>query len=152
MGQQQLLLIVLGVIVVGIAIVVGITMFQTSAVDANRNAITSDLTNLAARAFQHFKRPSALGGGNQYFDGFMLIPTEKSNNNGEYRITDATSAGTKVTSAPAATSGNTSVATGSNTATIYITGYGVETGEDGTNLVQEYITITGNSFNVTKIN
>ena len=33
MGQQQLLLIILSVIIVGIAIAVGINMFQTNAVD-----------------------------------------------------------------------------------------------------------------------
>ena len=36
MGQQQLLLIILGVIIVGIAVAVGITMFQDNAVDQNR--------------------------------------------------------------------------------------------------------------------
>ena len=44
MGQQQLLLIILGVIVVGIAVAVGITMFSDSAISANRDAVTNDLT------------------------------------------------------------------------------------------------------------
>ena len=43
MGQQQLLLIILGVIVVGIAVAVGITMFSDSAVNANRDAMVNDL-------------------------------------------------------------------------------------------------------------
>jgi hypothetical protein len=41
MGQQQLLLIILGVIVVGIAVAVGITMFQDNAVSANRDAVVT---------------------------------------------------------------------------------------------------------------
>ena len=36
MGQQQLLLIVVGVIIVGIAVVAGINVFSTFAVNAKR--------------------------------------------------------------------------------------------------------------------
>jgi hypothetical protein len=68
MGQQQLLLIILGVIVVGIAVVVGITMFQDNAISANRDAVTNDLVNLAARAQQFYRRPTSLGGGQNSFD------------------------------------------------------------------------------------
>jgi len=73
MGQQQLLLIILGVIVVGIAVAVGITMFQDNAVSANRDAVTNDLVNLAARAQQFYRRPTALGGGQ---GSFALCTTE----------------------------------------------------------------------------
>jgi hypothetical protein len=67
MGQQQLLLIILGVIVVGIAVVVGITMFQDNAISANRDAVTNDLVNLGARAQQFYRRPISLGGGQNTF-------------------------------------------------------------------------------------
>ncbi|NIS38712.1 hypothetical protein GWN26_11755, partial [Candidatus Saccharibacteria bacterium] len=50
MGQQQLLLIVLSVIIVGVAIAVGVNMFQSSAVDANRQAMITDLVNYSAKA------------------------------------------------------------------------------------------------------
>ena len=69
MGQQQLLLIILGVIVVGIAVAVGITMFQDNAVSANRDAVVNDLVNLAARAQQYYRRPQSLGGGQNSFAG-----------------------------------------------------------------------------------
>lgn len=72
MGQQQLLLIILGVIVVGIAVAVGITMFSDNAVSANRDAVSNDLVNLAARAQQYYRRPTALGGGGNSFDGLTL--------------------------------------------------------------------------------
>ena len=39
MGQQQLLLIVLGVIVVGIAVVVGTKLFNANAVSSNRDGV-----------------------------------------------------------------------------------------------------------------
>ncbi len=68
MGQQQLLLIVLGVIIVGIAVVVGINVFTASASQSNRDAVIADLTNIASMAQQHFRKPAALGGGGGAFD------------------------------------------------------------------------------------
>ncbi|MFA7418102.1 MAG: hypothetical protein WCZ90_00350 [Melioribacteraceae bacterium] len=68
MGQQQLLLIVLGVIIVGIAVVVGINVFTASSSQANRDAVISDLTNLASLAQQFYRKPTALGGGGNTFD------------------------------------------------------------------------------------
>jgi Tfp pilus assembly protein PilE len=100
MGQQQLLLIILGVIVVGIAVAVGITMFQDNAVSANRDAVVNDLVNLAARAQQYYRRPTSLGGGQNSFAGLSgdasglkkLVNTNTSpwvNANGSYRISVA---------------------------------------------------------------
>ena len=75
MGQQQLLLIILGVIVVGIAVAVGISMFSDNAVSANRDAVSNDLVNLAARAQQFYRRPTALGGGGNSFVGLTADAT-----------------------------------------------------------------------------
>jgi Tfp pilus assembly protein PilE len=63
MGQQQLLLIILGVIIVGIAIAVGITMFRDNSVSSNRDAMSTDLLHLAAKARHYYKRPTSMGGG-----------------------------------------------------------------------------------------
>jgi Tfp pilus assembly protein PilE len=95
MGQQQLLLIILGVIVVGIAVAVGITMFTDNAVNANRDAVTNDLVNLAARAQQFYRRPTALGGGGNSFvgltgtTGLAKLTNRASNANGVYTIQTA---------------------------------------------------------------
>ncbi len=70
MGQQQLLLIVLGVIIVGIAIVVGINLFNANAEQSAKDTIVSEATNLGAMAQQYFKKPTALGGGGNTFQGF----------------------------------------------------------------------------------
>jgi hypothetical protein len=69
MGQQQLLLIVLGVIVVGIAVVVGINLFNANAVSSNRDGVVSDLNNLGAMAQQFYKKPTSMGGGGNAFTG-----------------------------------------------------------------------------------
>ena len=74
MGQQQLLLIVLGVIIVGIAVVVGINVFTASSSLANRDSIISDLTNLSSMAQQYYRRPIALAGGGNTFTGWT-VPT-----------------------------------------------------------------------------
>ncbi len=86
MGQQQLLLIVLGVIIVGIAIAVGISMFKSSAVDANRSAIAGDLANLASKAQRYYRTPVELGGGGNSFANFALSPLDTANANGSYRV------------------------------------------------------------------
>ena len=70
MGQQQLLLIVLGVIVVGIAVVVGINLFNANAESSTQDSIVSQGTNIGALAQQYFKKPTAMGGGGNSFTGF----------------------------------------------------------------------------------
>ena len=148
MGQQQLLLIVLGVIIVGIAVVVGLTMFQTSAVDANRNAVIADLTNLSAKATQYYKKPTSLGGGGQNFNGFLLAASEQSNDNGYYRI---------VTTAPTASVAAAAnvpayAAISASAQTIYISGYGTEKGNVASTLVMAYTTVTSTGITTTIIN
>jgi hypothetical protein len=75
LGQQQLLLIVLGIIIVGLALFVGITLFRANAIEAKRNNLTNELVNLASLAQQYYLKPVALGGGNQSFTGWK-IPNE----------------------------------------------------------------------------
>ena len=132
MGQQQLLLIILGVIVVGIAVAVGITMFNDSATSANRDAVTNDLINLASRAQQYYRRPVALGGGGGSFAalaGNIQLLTKTSgtsmiNGNGEYTILSASSS------------------------QVSLQGEGTETGNDGTNPVKIVMDVWADSAKV----
>ena len=91
MGQQQLLLIVLGVIIVGIAVVVGINVFTASSANANRDAVISDLTTLAAMAQQYYRKPVAMGGGGNTFNGgtaaWAVPPSLDTTANGIYTQT-----------------------------------------------------------------
>ena len=98
MGQQQLLLIILGVIIVGIAVAVGITMFQDNAVSSNRDAVINDLMHFAAKAKHFYNRPTSMGGGGHSFTGLtanaagmlVLVSTNYSDNsNGTYTISVA---------------------------------------------------------------
>ena len=91
MGQQQLLLIILGVIIVGIAIAVGISMFSSGSVQSNRDGIINDLNNLAANAYQYRIRPTTMGGGGGSYANYTIPTKLQSNENGTY-ATSAVSA------------------------------------------------------------
>ena len=146
MGQQQLLLIILSVIIVGIAIAVGINMFQTNAVDSNRQALISDVTNLGAKAHRYFRTPTSLAGGGQDFQGFYLTTKESTNANGQFIVTATAPTGTaNVTANP-----NDSVSTSATT--VYIVSSGVEIGNDATNYVKVYATVTGQAVKTSILN
>jgi hypothetical protein len=87
MGQQQLLLIILGVIIVGIAIAVGISMFASSNIQANKDGIINDLNNLAANAYQFRIRPTTMGGGGGAYTGYVVPTKLQTNSNGSYTTT-----------------------------------------------------------------
>jgi len=87
MGQQQLLLIVLGTIIVGVAVVVGINMFTTGAVNAERDALLQDVNNVASTAASYWRKPAALGGGARSFVGVSDVTSfgaDSSNANGNF--------------------------------------------------------------------
>ena len=124
MGQQQLLLIVIGVIIVGIAIVVGINLASTSAQSANRDAVIADLNNIGVFALQYFRKPISMSGGGNSFTGWTIPPNLVKTANGSYTATvDAT--------------------------VVTIVGTGNEIGNDGTNKVKATAIVTPTGITVT---
>lgn len=89
MGQQQLLLIVLGIIVVGMAIFAGLSLFSSSAAKSNRDAVIHDLHNLAFRATAYYRKPSMMGGGGFSFVNFQIPTGMVITANGAYVIISA---------------------------------------------------------------
>jgi len=91
MGQQQMLLLVLGTIVVGLAIAVAVVLFHDSAVNSNRDALVNDLMDFASRAQQFYHAPAKNGGGGYTFSGITLgkLTNNASNENGSYSIISA---------------------------------------------------------------
>jgi len=85
-GQQQLLLIILGVIIVGVAISVGVLLFDAQSVEANKDAIISDLQNIAAYAYQYKLRPKFMAGGQGAYDGLKLSRRMATNENATYDV------------------------------------------------------------------
>lgn len=129
MGQQQLLLLVLGVIVAGTAIVVGITLFQAYTVSANRDSLIADLDHLAFRAMEYYRKPTQFGGGGNSFVGFSIPTVLASNPNGSFTITAAGTA-----------------------TSITIRATGTEIGNNGSSPVSVEGVITNSSVNITILN
>lgn len=63
MGQQQLLLLVLGIVIVGLAVVVGIQAFSENQRSNVVDGLTNDLVNVASAAQEWALTPEAMGGG-----------------------------------------------------------------------------------------
>ncbi len=84
MGQQQILLIVLGIIVVGIAIAISIQLFRQNAIDHKRDQLINECNNLASIAIGYYKRPIPFGGGGRSFLGWDVPNEIQSTMNGNY--------------------------------------------------------------------
>lgn len=72
MGQQQLLLVILVTIIVGVATVVAIQIFGQSAANANIDATRQDVLTLAAQMQGYALKPELMGGGNGTFTGLTV--------------------------------------------------------------------------------
>ncbi len=107
MGQQQLLLIVLGVIIVGIAVVVGINLFNANAKESAKDTIVSEGTNLGAMAQQYFKKPTALGGGGNSFVGFVVPTNLATTPSATWAASGASATGITFTGTPLTATGYT---------------------------------------------
>jgi hypothetical protein len=92
MGQQQLLLLILSAIIVGVAMVVGINMFGQNAAQANQDAVTQDVLTIASRAQGWFRRPVQMGGGGRKFSGITLkaLNFVTPNDNGTFALPTVT--------------------------------------------------------------
>ena len=133
MGQQQLLLLTLAAILVGIGVLLGINMFQENAAQANMDAVIQRSLTLGSQAQAWYKRPVAMGGGGQSFNGFDLRDL------GFSTVGDTTEDGTFL------------VSTASGTSCVII-GTGKEDLDADGNPVQVTITVSSNSASVTDVN
>lgn len=82
MGQQQLLLLILSVLIVGVAIAVGITIYNTNSIKSNKDALMADVNNISATAYGYYTRARIMGGGNGSYNGFDVSEDVKNNENG----------------------------------------------------------------------
>ena len=89
MGQQQILFIIVGVIVIGIAITVGISIVSAQTVATNRDALINDLNHLASYAYQYRIRLRSMGGGQGDYTSFSIPPKLRSNEDGTYSVASA---------------------------------------------------------------
>ena len=94
MGYQQILMLVLGVIIIGISVAVGLGMFTYEMTKNNRQSIISDMNIFAGVANAYYKSPLNMGGGDREWDvdkmglwfgfNYDTVNNAISNNNGTY--------------------------------------------------------------------
>ncbi len=94
MGVQQLMLIVLTVIIIGISISAGIIVFNQTLIRNNRLAIIDDMNIFAGVAMTYYKTPVDMGGGNRTWNvddmgpwfgyNYDLVNNSFSNGNGTF--------------------------------------------------------------------
>lgn len=89
MGNQQILLLVLSVILIGVAITIGIIMFQSYTEQNHTDRIVMDLINIGSFAYSYRVKPHSMGGGEGSYEGFhnyfsRLTPNIRENSNGIY--------------------------------------------------------------------
>jgi hypothetical protein len=130
MGQQQLLIIVLGVLIVGMAIYGSLNLMDSYSQSHQRDQIIQRMNTLVGEAKKYAAKPASLGGGDGSFTGFTP-PTSL-----------AVTSDMKIYS----TAGDT---------WILFQGYGTTTGEDGRSPVQvvgQYDESTDSWSTLTKVN
>ena len=86
MGHQQLFLLILVIILVGIAVVIGLESFHSKAVQSNGDTVIIDLNYLASDAQAYCRRTLTYGGSDQSFMGYDVPEQLKANDNGDYSI------------------------------------------------------------------
>ena len=73
--------------IVSVAVVIGINIFTTGTINAERDALMVDVNKVAASAASYWRTPVALGGGARSFLGVTNVTSfgsDSSNENGNY--------------------------------------------------------------------
>ena len=109
MGQSQLLIIAISVLVIGIAIAAGTGMFQDEDVETNKKAMINDVNHIAQNAVRYYRRIPALGGGGYSYTGYVLPIGFRSNLNGSYSTNPLTKDILQITGLSARDTNNTLV-------------------------------------------
>jgi len=117
MGQQQLLLIILAVMIVGLAIFAGSRIFQSYQRDNERDVIINQMNVLVLEAKKYAARPVNLDGGDGKFSNFQppagLAETDR-----------------------------VRIYTGASDSSVTFSGFGSINGDDGQNPVQVVMSFT----------
>ena len=86
MGQQQLILIVLAVLIVGIAIAAGLGLFSANTTEENKLQIINDLNTISALARKYRMRPLTMAGGAGSYVGFTFPSVIRSSRTANYSV------------------------------------------------------------------
>ena len=89
MGQQQLLLIIVAIIVVGVSVAIANQLFFANAEESNKDTITAELTNLATISLQYYQKPTSVAGGGKSFTNWQIPSQLDTTISGTYTIEEA---------------------------------------------------------------
>jgi len=84
LGQQQLLLVLLGIVIVGVAIAIAISLFRGNAIDRKREILVGESHNIGSMAISYYKKPRMMGGGGKTFTGWQIPHQMVTTVNGSY--------------------------------------------------------------------
>lgn len=91
MGQQQLFLIVIVAIIVGLATIIAIDTMDVARTEANESAVREDIFMVLNDARVYYEEAGVMGRAHS-FDGFSMDDVhsvEPSNENGTYEVSEA---------------------------------------------------------------
>lgn len=84
--HNQMLLIVVGIFMAIAAVIVGLELYTSQAVNDNRSAVILHLERISEFAQTYYKKEASLGGGGQSFKEFKIPDKLLKDENGTYRI------------------------------------------------------------------
>ena len=117
MGQQQLLLIVLGALIVGMSVYGALNVMDSYNQNNDRDLLMNQMQSIVAEARTHAAKPSYLGGGQGTLTNFSA--PQGMTTTDQFRIYSGISA-----------------------SSVTLTGFGTVTGDDGQNPVNVVLTFT----------
>jgi hypothetical protein len=87
LGQQQLLLVVFGIIIVGLAIAISINLFRENAIVTKRDLLINECVSIGQLALIYYRMPSNFGGGGNSFTGWQFPESLETSANGTFNVT-----------------------------------------------------------------
>jgi hypothetical protein len=87
MGTQQLLLIAVGVVVVGLMILSGILIMRAYSESSNREQIIANMYDLGLMAQTYYKKHDKAGGGSRTYTGWSIPRQLRSTDAGAFTAT-----------------------------------------------------------------
>jgi hypothetical protein len=104
---QQLLLVIVCVVILGVAVIVGFSLFSASAVASNRDSIVSDLSDIAGNAYRFYGRLRVMGGGQGDYSTYSIPRLFAANDNATYSIKEVSADSVKFLAVSASDPSNT---------------------------------------------
>lgn len=107
MGQQQLLIVILVMILIGIATIVAINTFDNSRVQTNHEAVRQIMIDASGHAQAYYRQSPLMGGGGGSFQTVTLedIQVQADHEHGTFSITDTGTDSFTLSANPAAGEG-----------------------------------------------